>query len=251
MNFVSVNEVILASSVLIGVLLIFALIKKEQSEGLKLLLFWGMVIPIVATTLYLTGVTIARNLESVTGGPVHWHADYEIFVCGEDGAREMVKGQSTLLAHEDEPIDLQDPGGISNRIGTPDFHEHGDNRIHVEGTVRKLEDVSLGKFFESVGGALEKTYMRLPTNQGEFIVQNGMSCPGGEQGLLQVFLYQTRGQEVSQEKLARFPDYVISPHGNVPPGDCLIIEFGPVKEKTEKLCKFYDIALQKGGLHLK
>ena len=32
--------------------------------------------------------------------------------------------------------------------------------------------------------------------------------------------------------------YILSPASKVPPGDCLIIEFGPEKAKTEHICGF-------------
>lgn len=228
-----VNQILLISSTLIAAFLVFSLVKKEKSEGLRLLLFWGMVIPIVSTTLYLAGTTIAKNQFSATGGPVHWHADYEIYACGRQ-------------------IDLVDPSGLANRVGTPDLHEHGDNRIHVEGTVRELQDVSLGKFFESVGGQLTETLLRVPTNEGELIAQNGMQCPDDKPGALQVFVYQTKAHTVIQKKLSNFPNYVLSPHSQVPPGDCLIIEFtAEIKDKTDKICEFYEIAIQKGELKLK
>lgn len=238
------------SSLIIATLLIFSLAKKEKSEGLKLFLFWGMVIPIIFTTFYLTAVTIAKNQRSATGGPVHWHADYEIFVCGNSEQTEnaSVKGTTKTLAHEGEEINLKDPKGLSNRIGSSDFHEHGDNRIHIEGVVEKLQDISLRKFFEVVGGQLSQTYLRLPTNEGELIVQNGLTCPDGSKGRWQVFVYKTRNNLVTQEKLINFPDYVVSPYGTVPPGDCLIFEFGRGKNQTDNICKFYEIALRKGEI---
>ena len=248
----SVNPVILISSLIIGALLLFSLVKKEKPEGLKLFLFLGIVVPIVFTTIYLAAATVIKNQSSITKGPVHWHADYEIFVCGENQkTSQNVKGVTKARAHEEqsgELIDLKDPKGISNRIGTSDFHEHGDNRIHVEGVVTNLEDVSLQKFFEVVGGHMTTSLLRMPTNKGELIVQNGMTCPSGQNGILQVFVYKTKNNVVTQEKLTDFPNYVISPHSTVPPGDCLIIEFEPEKDKTEKICKFYEIAIEKGEL---
>ena len=244
-----VNPILFATSALVTALVIFSVFKKDKSQGLRLFLFWGMTLPIIAATLYLAGATVAKNLASQSSGPVHWHADFEIYNCGRTTAdRDRVKGR-TILAHaEEEEIDLKNPEGVSNRIGSSNFHEHGDNRIHVEGVVEKLTDVSLGKFFEVIGGQLTNTFLRLPTDQGETILQNGRLCPEGKPGVLQVFLYQTHGSLVIQKKLENFVDYVISPHSQVPPGDCLIFEFGPVKDKTDKICKFYDIAIKKGEL---
>ena len=242
-------NIILGSSAIITALVIISLLKKEKSDGLKLFLFWGMVLPIVVTTLYLAVGTIIKNQASVTGGPVHWHADFEIYNCGKTVADNgQVKGRAILAHGEEEKLDLKNPTGLSNRIGSSDFHEHGDNRIHVEGVVEKLADVSLGKFFEVTGGQLTNTFLRLPTDHGETILQNGQLCPDGKPGTLQVFLYQTRDSLVMQKKLENFVGYVISPESLVPPGDCLIIEFGPVREKTDKICGFYEIAIKNGEL---
>ena len=251
----SVNQILLACGSIITALLIVALAKKEQSEGLKLFLFTGIAAAAAVGTIFLAAQTITKNQRSVTGGPVHWHADYEVFVCGESPEPEgEVMGKT--LAHGDEEedvhveVDLKNPTGFSNRIGSSDFHEHGDNRIHIEGVVERLEDVRLAKFFEVIGGQLTTTLLRMPTDQGELIVQNGMGCPDGTAGTLQTFLYKTKGPKVIQEKLDDFPSYVISPESQVPPGDCLIIEFGPLRERTDKICDFYQIALDKGEYEL-
>ncbi|OGE75538.1 MAG: hypothetical protein A3C85_03580 [Candidatus Doudnabacteria bacterium RIFCSPHIGHO2_02_FULL_48_21] len=224
------SDVIVYSSLLIGALLAIALVKKEPSDSLKLFLFWGMVIPITLTTLYLAIGTVVKNEKSATGGPVHWHADFEISACGQ-------------------PVDLKNPSGISNRIGTTVLHEHGDDRIHVEGIVNKLSDVKLAKFFEVIGGKMEKNVIHIPTDDGQLVIPNGMECPDGNRGTWQVFRYKTSGKTVIQEKLADFPNHVLAPYSQIPPGDCIIMEFtGQVKDKTETICNFYDIAIKQGEL---
>lgn len=244
----SASEVILFSGILIAVLVVAALVKKEPGDYLRLFLFCGIAAVTTVTTLYLVIDTVAQNQSSVSGGPVHWHADYELFVCGRAAAGSDSHVKGAILAHANEEVDLRDPGGISNRIGSSDFHEHGDNRIHVEGVVENLHDVNLQNFFRTVGGELTMDTLRVPTEEGMLETQNGQPCADGTRGALQVFLYKTTGQTVTQEKLANFPEYVLSPYGTVPPGDCLIIEFGPAKERTDKTCNFYDITIKKGEL---
>ena len=223
-----VYQVLLICGLVIFALLTISLLKKEQSEGLKIFLFTGIVLATSISTLYLSINTIIKNHRSQTGGPVHWHADFEIFSCGEK-------------------VDLVDPVGLSNRIGTLELHEHGDNRIHVEGTIAKLSDVSLGRFFQVIGGELGRNYLRVPTNDGELIMQDGRSCPDGRKGTLQIFVYQTNDHAISQKKLTSFSDYVLSPYGPIPPGDCIIFEFTPdIKNKTDKMCDFYKIGIQEG-----
>ncbi|OGE83784.1 MAG: hypothetical protein A2846_00025 [Candidatus Doudnabacteria bacterium RIFCSPHIGHO2_01_FULL_49_9] len=222
-------DIILYSSIVIGALLLIALVKKEQGEWLKLFLFWGMVIPTVFTTLYLAAATVMENQSSATGGPVHWHADFQIYSCGN-------------------AVKLREPSGLSNRIGKTLLHEHGDSRVHVEGAVQDLNDVSLSEFFESIGGQLANSFLILPTDNGTFRMQNNMDCPDGSKPVLQIFAYKTNEQTktITQEKLIDFPGYILSPAGKVPPGDCLIIEFGPAKAKTEHICGFYQIAINNG-----
>ena len=223
-----VSLVLLFSSLIIGALLIVALLKKEQSEWLKLFLFAGIVGAAAFATVYLTAYTIMENQRSATGGPVHWHADFEIYSCGQ-------------------PVKLKNPSGLSNRIGTPLLHEHGDGRIHVEGTVGNLKDVALGKFFESLGGKLTNNLLLLPTDQGEFAMQNWQDCPGETtKPALQIFVYKIAGREIIQEKLLDLAGYILTPASKIPPGDCLIIEFGPPKAKTDKMCTFYKLAIQNG-----
>ncbi len=220
----------------------------------------GIAAAAAIATVFLAADTVIKNQTSVSKGPVHWHADFEIFVCGKNPLEmKTVKGRTQYLAHGEEEesheedthlekVDLMDPTGFANRVGTSDFHEHGDNRIHLEGVVTRPDDFTLAKFFEAIGGQLTPTLLRAPTKEGELVAQTGMDCPDGQEGVLQVFLYKTQGNIVTQEKLSDFTNYVISPYSTVPPGDCLIFEFGPTKDKTDKICDFVKIALDKGEL---
>jgi len=147
-----------------------------------------------------------------------------------------------------------DPTGLSNRVGTPVFHEHGDNRLHVEGVVVKKEDVSLGKFFEVVGGSLTPSGFSVPTNSGTANAANGELC-NGRPAKVQVFAYrvvenpfQRTGMKHEQTKLTEFEGYVPSPYSAVPPGDCIIIEFDAEKPSTDKICETYRIAIERGDL---
>jgi len=224
----------MASAVALS-LIVLSILWRKKTERVKGFLFLGIAVPIVAATLLLAGSTVYLNLTSVSGGPVHWHADFQVWACGEE-------------------LDLIDPTGLANRVGSPVFHEHGDNRIHVEGVVTNFSDASLGKFFGFVGGKLHEDQLSFPTNEGVVTYESGDFCPPSvssgqaEAGVLQVFVWQTEGDEFYQTKLEDPENYVLSPFSTIPPGDCLIIEFGERKEGTEKLCDFYQIAEQKGEL---
>jgi len=248
------TTVVLYGAALIAVFLLVSLATKEKTERGRLFLFWGMSSVIIFVTLFLTLDTIFENRASVTKGPVHWHADFQISVCGKSPDVETAapdEGHDDGHSEgEDEhrEVDLKDPDGLANRIGSPLLHEHGDGRIHIEGTVADLSDVTLAKFIESTGGEMSGDSLTLPTNEGVLTLENGQACPDGSRGEIQVFRYRTEGNLVFQDKLADFPNYVISPHAVIPPGDCLILEFTEPKEKTDRICGFYQIALDKGDL---
>lgn len=218
---------LIALGVLI-LLTVVSLLIREKSEFLKWILFCLIALTIVFNTSYLIWSTLLVNQQSVTKGPVHWHADFEIWNCGEK-------------------VDIIDPKGLENKVGTSVFHEHNDNRIHIEGPVSSYHQISLGGFFKTIGGELTASSLKIPTHDGVIQMSMGNTC-NGRAVKLQVFVYKVMGNKFYQEKLEDPQSYVISPHSQVPPGDCLIIEFDKVKEKTDRLCNFYRVAKEKGEL---
>jgi len=230
----SANYIMIAS-IIVGILILFAIYNKDRDEKTKIFLFVGIVIPIILATVYSAGSTIYLNLISETQGPVHWHADYEVWNCGEK-------------------IDLINPTGLSNRVGNPVFHEHGDDRIHVEGVVTEKNNVDLHNFFNVIGGILSNNYITMPTDNEIVELRNGDLC-NGEEGKLQVFLYKIKNPDATknwifeQQKLENFEDYILSPYSQIPPGDCIIIEFDAEKEKTEHICETYKTTMQRGELN--
>lgn len=231
---------VVIGTVLIVIFVFLTILLKNQSEALKKILFIGITLPTLATTIFLVGSTLTLNVLSETKGPVHWHADFEIWDCGQE-------------------LDLINPQGFSNKVGTPSLHEHNDNRIHVEGTVVNEQDVSLKSFFRVVGGDLSADEMRVPVDgQGLIVRRNDDLCAGGEPGIMQVFLYKIEKAHHSQKsnfvyeqtKLDNPDLYVLSPFATVPPGDCIIIEFDTLeKEKTDKICESYEVQKLKGELY--
>ncbi len=196
------------------VLIISAKFKEKVPKGVKKLFFFLLVIPIVLSSLYLGGSTINENVVSETNGPVHWHADYEVWVCGEK-------------------LDLIDPKFPSNKIGSPLFHEHNDDRIHIEGTVVNLQNVDLGSYFEVIGGDLKSDYIKYPTTEGVAEKDNGDLCDGVP-GNLKVY--------VNGKKIQDFENYKVYPEARVPPGDCIIVEFSESNEDTtSRICNSWNV----------
>jgi hypothetical protein len=185
------------------------LVRSPHTESHKLEVFWILTILIAGSSIFLAVDTIHHNITSETGGPVHWHMDYQVWNC-------------------DEQLDLIDPIFPRNKVGSPVFHEHNDDRIHVEGTLHKISDVALGKYFTIVGGELSSQGFSYPTVDEVVHVSNGDICDG-QPGELAVY--------VNGKKRDNYISYVMSPEALVPPGDCTIIEFGVgLGDTTERIC---------------
>lgn len=257
-NSLSSTSVTIGSIALI-VLVLLALFIVPRFAKAKLPLFVLIVAVVLGTTGIISGSTVYLNLKSATGGPVHWHADFEVWACGNE-------------------LELRDPQGfLSNKIGTPTLHEHNDKRVHLEGVPISLpHDASLGKFMTAVGGEISKNSLVLPMNAdklyenatddedgdgvgaptpelvqpfiksgddgtfGKFI--SGQYC-GEQKAEVQVFAfnYNDTDKTYTQRKLEDPATYAIGKHEQVPAGDCLIVEFGPKTDRTDKLCRQYGI----------
>ncbi len=219
---------------LLVLFVVVALVLDSPKEWIKRWLFGAIIVVSLGATLGLIASTVAGNLNSVTGGPVHWHADFVIDHCGTE-------------------VDLLDPTGLTNRIGTPVLHEHNDNRIHVEGVVQELQDVFLERFFDVIGGSFSPGFLLLPTEDGLVQLRDGGLCPGGQPATLQVFAFRTEGRVITEKKLDReiAPKFVLAPHPTVPPGDCLVFQLSDrVLDQADAVCDFIRIAADQGEYEL-
>ncbi|MBS3100733.1 hypothetical protein J4204_01220 [Candidatus Woesearchaeota archaeon] len=194
----------LAFGVLIAVILLF----HKKMEGMAKKIAYSLILIVVAlVTLYLVIVTLHLNLISLTKGPVHWHADFEIWVC-------------------DKEIRLAEPKGLSNKQGVDLMHAHNDNRIHVEGVLLDMKAASLGAFFHAVGGSISDDGMRVPTDENLVVVRNGYTC-NEKPAKLYVF--------VNGNLIENPGDYAISHYEEVPPGDR--IKFVFTEKSVEEINK--------------
>jgi hypothetical protein len=254
-----INTVLIASIILV-VCTVLAMLLKNRIPALKLPLFLVMAVTLVMSAAILFGSTVYLNVKAESGGPVHWHSDIEFWACGAE-------------------MELQDPSGLfSNKIGTATYHEHNDKRIHLEGVVvRKSEDASLEKFMQVTGGYIHDSSIGIPLNQsaGEWFatgekldgdqqpsdayqrlrsyvsigeegsmlqLNNGQTC-GNTPAEIQVFVYSydKSANTYAQRKLADPSAYIMRNESVVPPGDCVIVEFDRIKERTDKLCEQYGV----------
>lgn len=216
--------------VLLIVLAVAAAFARDRFPRSKPWLFWSMAVIVAVVTFILIGSTVYLNTVSTSGGPVHRHADFEMWACGDE-------------------LELENPSGfLSNKIGTPVLHEHDDKRIHLEGVVVESRDGSLGKFMEVVGGSITSESIVFPTNDGKRSFVSGEECDGIP-AQLQVFVYQTTEEGYyTLQKLDDPSGYTVSDESVVPPGDCIIMEFAPPKETTDRMCEQYEVALDIGDL---
>jgi hypothetical protein len=208
------------------ILLVAALISlsiKKPGQGMKRLLFGLLMLATVLPTVFLAGSTVYLNVNSSSGGPVHWHADFEFWNCGQE-------------------VFLKKPVGFSNKIGTATLHEHDDKRIHLEGVVVHENNSSLGNFIRVIDGKISPTSLTIPTTSGMKTYESGDTC-NGQMGAMQVFVYRVNPDNTySQRKLEDPASYVMAPHSQVPPGDCIIFEFDTPKQRTDKLCRSFKVA---------
>lgn len=221
----------IAAAGILAAIVILMMIRPPQRDVAKRFLFLGISGVVVVTTASLVVGTIRDNTRSATRGPVHWHADFRVFQCGEE-------------------LDLKNPRDFSNKVGTPEVHEHGDNRVHIEGTLADLREASLGHFFEVAGGSLHSGEFGMPTSEGLRWMRDGDRCPDGTRGVLNVFLWEVKNGVAYSRKLEDPAAYSIKPEALVPPGDCITLEFGPEKARPDYLCEQYEVAERVGTLKI-
>jgi len=187
--------------VLIAAILLF---HKKMSNINKKIVYFLIVTVSSLVTVYLVITTLHLNIISLTKGPVHWHADFEIWVC-------------------DKEMKLAEPKGLSNKQGVDLLHAHNDNRIHVEGVLLDMKQASLGAFFYAVGGSLSSDGVTVPTNEWLIVVHDGDLC-NEKPAKLYVF--------VNGNLIDNPPDYEIAHYEKVPPGDRIKFVFTekPIEE---------------------
>ena len=202
-------------SLIFGILIIIILLfHKIMNDAVKKIVYFLIIITTSLVTIYLVLTTLHLNVISITKGPVHWHADFEIWVC-------------------DSEIKIAESKGLSNKQGVDLMHAHNDNRIHVEGVILDTKQASLGAFFHAIGGAISSDGIKVPTDEGLVSVHEGDKC-NEQPARLYVF--------VNGKLIDNPPAYVIAPYEKVPPGDRIKIVF------TKKLIE--EINSNIGGIPL-
>ncbi len=172
---------------------------KRMSKTEKKSVFVFYVVTAAVVTGYIAAGTVYLNWTSATGGPVHWHADFEIWACGEK-------------------LQLIESEGWENKVGAEDVHHHNDLRIHVEGVLQHLDEASVQEFFHAIGGELTENELTIPLRDKSVRTwRSGDLCPDGKMGKIRFF--------VNGKENFDFGKYIIAPYPDVPPGDFLNITF--------------------------
>ena len=125
------------------------------------------------------GPSIASSTPAVTRpriGQDHWHATYEVFICGQR--------QPNFPSWE----------------ASEGVHTHADGIIHMHPFIPAGEGAGarLIKWFEYGGGKLTQSEMQMPGDREEY--KNGQTCDDGSEAVLQVF--------VNGEKLRDWSEYI-------------------------------------------
>lgn len=96
-----------------------------------------------------------------TDAPVHWHAAFEVELCGK---------KQDFSSY-----------GATTHAGSPLLHTHGDGLIHIEGRVIAKEDIAVGKFFDGID---------IPFDRDRIMdKKNGDTCKeGGQPGQVKMFV---------------------------------------------------------------
>lgn len=147
-----------------------------RAGGLAMKIALGVLAVIAAVAVAVVGLSLISDDDRATapnggeqvGGPDvrplvgedHWHAGYEIIICGE-----------------------QQPPIATFAAGV---HTHADGFIHIHPQAASEEGLgaSLAKFFEYGGGLLTSDTLRVPGSSDTYT--NGDTCPNGLAGFLQL-----------------------------------------------------------------
>jgi len=251
----STSFIIVAVSLILVLFLTFTAIFMDKDASLKKSLFSLSVSVVVLSTASLVWLNLYLYSKISNPGIASWDAGIEFWVC-------------------DVEVEIENPSWFSaNRIGSSKIYEADDKKIHVNGLISDSRaEATLGSFMRTIGGSISENSFTLPIDKklvedetdgdnvdiggvknierfvragsdGKYTLtaSNGMPCVDGKKSALQVFAYKydNKTSTYSQQKISDPNSYIISPERDVPPGDCLIVEYGQIKDNTDRLCLEY------------
>ncbi|MEM3154573.1 MAG: hypothetical protein QW165_03360 [Candidatus Woesearchaeota archaeon] len=152
----------------------------QQEKARKKQNFW-IIVALLVIVAFAAGIwwLYTHKPETYTDREVHWHAYIDINICGEK---------------VELPCNVETPGIVHGGkfCGEHLLHHHYDNILHIEGLIRKKEDIALGRFFDLIG---------VPFSAEKILdKQNGDLCPDGRPGKWKMY--------VNEQPRTDFRDYV-------------------------------------------
>lgn len=218
-NFVNYVLPVLQVSAVALVFLSAEAIRKEEYMTMhdKNVLMNGFLIVILGASFFTASAFVHLSQTSWSGGEVHYHADYEVLI-EENGSLERLN-----LIDPSEFCGREVEGGymcnLNDRTGSTKFHEHNDNRIHLEGVFKKREHATLGAYFETFNGTLTSNQLVYPTVDG--VVEVSESTDSNK--TLKVLVESGVADERSWKVIDNPSNYIVSPYKRGPNLDNIFI----------------------------
>lgn len=158
---------VLQAGFIMTVLLAGIAVYREDELNMKdkKILMNALLVAVLVPTFYAAGAFIHESQTSWSGGEVHYHADFEVFVeeKGELQELDLIDPEEFCESTSHESSIMCK---LNDRTGSKEYHEHNDDRVHLEGTFKTKRDASLAAFFEQFNGVLENQKLVVPTNEG-------------------------------------------------------------------------------------
>lgn len=222
-------QLIFLTAALIGVLFFFFFITRRANKLDSRVVFFAITACVFATTALLIMSTLFLTFTSWSKGPIDWRAYLEIWACDKEYSPYIYDSKEQTY-------------------GPRIIYDKDQKQIQLRGLMKRPEDSTLTQLIEGLGGELTAQSLMLPINNGTVRFTNNDRC-GQDKAEVQVFVYHmNRDGTFAQRKIMAFSDYQIQPFSSVPPGDCIVIEFSPPKDRTDKKCRSYSQAQYKGEL---
>jgi len=158
-------------AVTIGLTVISFYYEGEMTEKQKYYTMAGFLTAIMIPTLYTAGAFMHESETSWSSGEIHYHADYEVLV-EQDGNLQRTNLVDPAKFCQNSNHESTYMCKMNDRTGSKEYHEHNDQRIHLEGVFKTRKEASLAAFFETFGGELTNDRLVYPTNDGRINVTN-------------------------------------------------------------------------------
>jgi hypothetical protein len=165
-----IQYVVPVMGVSLGALVLLMAISLHLEDQLddteKNFLMNGFIVFILVPSFFAAGAFMHESETSWSNGEVHYHADFEVLVTNGSGGLQELDLVDPVKFCDDTSHESTYMCKINDRTGSTEYHEHNDDRIHLEGVFKTKEDASLAAFFEQFNGELTNTRLVFPTDQG-------------------------------------------------------------------------------------